>query len=195
MVCQLVIYWDGASNTCFFLSSSPLPAPWKTTAPAFGLLQHTAWNGRAPEFEPPKWSRDSSHSSTALVCEKPSRSKHARNSSASPSAFSLKTLMAKTASEICKICTCSTWNVQTRKCRQQMCRSQSISQVLLGQLECCCCQTSQFLSPATELLPRGTRSCIIQRRGIKAELLSVTSKEPQSLESLHCDETKDKPLT
>lgn len=122
-VCQSVIYWDRASNTCFLHFSFPKPA---CEIPQLqnSFAHYTALNGQALKSSNTK---GAGTIITALVFEKTSSSKHTRNNLASPSAFSFKTPMAKAASEICKICTCQTGNVQMWKGRQQMCNSQGIS--------------------------------------------------------------------
>lgn len=107
-VCQSVIYWDRASNTCFLHSSFPAPVceiPQLQTS----FAHYTALNGQALKSSNTK---RAGTITTALVFEKTSSSKHTRNNLASPSAFSFKTPVAKPASEICKICTCQTGNVQ-----------------------------------------------------------------------------------
>lgn len=144
-VCQSVTYWDGASNTCFLHSSFPTPAceiPQLQTSVC--SLHSFTW----PNFEERKDREKGQREQRQYPLEhctgtwKTSSSKHSRNNSASKSAFSFKTLMAKPASEICKICTCLTGNVQMWKRRQQMCNDQRISHFSLGQFEGYCCRST-----------------------------------------------------
>lgn len=107
-VCQPVIYWDRASNTCFLHSSFPKAAR-EIPQLQNSFAHHTALNGQDLKSSSTK---GAGTITTALVFEQTSSSKHTRNNLASPSAFSFKTPMAKPASEICKICTCQTGNVQ-----------------------------------------------------------------------------------
>lgn len=132
------------SNTCFLHSSFPAPA-YEIAQLQTSFAHYTALNGQALKSSNTK---RAGTITTALVFEKTSSSKHTQNNLASPSALSFKTPMAKAASEICKICTCQTGNVQMWKGRQQMCSRQGISQSWLGQLEgFSCTSTDSFLQP------------------------------------------------
>lgn len=155
-----MIYWDRASTTCSLHSSFPMPAceiPQLQTS----FAHYTALNGQALKSSNTK---RAGTIITALVFEKTSSSKHTWNNLASPSAFSFNTPMANPASEICKICTCQTGNVQMWKGRQQMCNSQGISQSWLGELEgFSCTSTNSLLQPPHYF-------CMTQRTALSSKL-------------------------
>lgn len=170
-----MIYWDRASNTCFPHSSFPKPAceiPQLQTS----FAHYTALNGQALKSSNTKGAETIT---TALVFAKTSSSKHTWNNSASPSAFSFKTPMAKPASEICKICTCPTGNVQMWKSRQQMCNSQGISQFWLGELESfSCSSTNSFLQPP-HYFCMTQRTALSSKLGKKQNCLVSPQKSPK----------------
>lgn len=124
------------------------------------FAHYTALNGQALKSSNTK---RAGTITTALVFGKTSSSKHTRNNLASPSAFSFKTPVAKPASEIRKICTCQTGNVQMWKGRQQMCNSQAISRSWLGELEgFSCTSTNSFL--------QSPHFCMTQRTALSSKL-------------------------